>query len=72
MINNTILVGYARRANAGATIKISINKQAFEDCNAYHTSDGQTYIPLVISISALRKVIDGERAVTTLSQEVNG
>ena len=64
------LVGYMRRANAGAAIKISINKQAFEDCNSYTTSDGQTYIPLVVSLSALRKVIEGERAVTTVSQIV--
>lgn len=64
------LVGYMRRANAGAAIKISINKQAFEDCNTYTTSDGQTYIPLVVSLSALRKVIEGERAVTTISQVI--
>jgi len=64
------LVGYLRRGNAGGAIKISINKQAFEDCNSYTTSDGQTYIPLVVSLSALRKVIEGERAVTTVSQIV--
>ena len=64
------LVGYVRKANGGGAIKISINKESFEDCNTYTTSDGQTFIPLVISLSALRKVIDGERAVTTLSQIV--
>ena len=64
------LVGYVRRGNGGGAIKISINKQAFEDCNTYTTGDGQTYIPLVISLSALRKVIQGERAVTTVSQIV--
>jgi hypothetical protein len=62
------LIGYARRANAGGAIKLSINKQALLDCNIYTTSDGQEYIPLVISLSALRRVIDGERAVTTISQ----
>ena len=62
------LIGYARKANAGGAIKISINKQAFEDCETYITSDGQEYIPLVISLHALRRVIDGERAVTTISQ----
>ena len=62
------LVGYARRANAGGAIKISINRGAFEDCTSYTTSDGQEYIPLVISLSALRRVIEGERAVTTISQ----
>ena len=62
------LIGYARKANAGGAIKISINKGAFEECTSYITSDGQEYIPLVISLHALRKVIDGERAVTTVSQ----
>lgn len=64
----TTLVGYARKANAGGAIKISINKRAFEDCETYTTSDGQQYIPLVISLSALRRVMDGERVVTTVSQ----
>ncbi len=62
------LIGYVSKANAGGAIKISINKQAFEGCETYTTSDGQEYIPLVISLHALRKVIDGERAVTTVSQ----
>lgn len=64
----SLLVGYVRRSNAGGAIKISINTNAFGDCETYTTSDGQTYVPLVISLSALRKVIDGNRAVTTVSQ----
>lgn len=63
-----LLVGYVRRSNAGGAVKLSINKNAFGDCDTYTTSDGQTYASLVISLSALRKVIDGERAVTTVSQ----
>ena len=63
-----LLVGYVRRSNAGGAIKVSINTNAFGDCETYTTSDGQAYVPLVISLSALRKVIDGERAVTTVSQ----
>tara|TARA_R110000824_G_scaffold363530_1_gene551521 strand:- start:587 stop:817 length:231 start_codon:yes stop_codon:yes gene_type:complete len=65
--NPSLLVGYARRSNAGGAIKLSINKSAFNDCQPFHTSDGQVYIPLVLSLSALRKVIDGERSVTTVS-----
>ena len=64
----SLLVGYVRRSNAGGAIKISINTNAFGDCETYTTSDGQAYVPLVISLSALRKVIDGDRAVTTVSQ----
>ena len=32
------------------------------------TSDGQAYVPLVISMAALEKVLAGERAVTTVTQ----
>ena len=64
------LVGYVRKSNAGGSIKLSINKQAFEDCEVYTTSDGQQYISLSISLQALRKVLDGERTVTTVSHIV--
>ena len=64
----SLLVGYVRRSNAGGAIKISLHTNTFGDCETYTTSDGQAYASLVISLSALRKVIDGERAVTTVSQ----
>ena len=67
----SLLVGYARKSNAGGALKLSINTQAFGDCETYSTSDGQTYVPLVVSLSALRKVIEGERAVTTVSQLIS-
>ncbi len=66
--NRSLLVGYVRKSNAGGALKISINNDAFSDCSTYVTSDGQTYVPLVISLNALNRVIDGERAVTTISQ----
>ena len=66
----TLLVGYVRKSNAGGALKVSINTSAMADCSTYTTSDGQTYIPLVISLNALRKVLDGERTVTTVSQFV--
>jgi len=64
----SLLVGYVRRSNAGGAIKLSINANAFGDCQTYTTTDGQTYTSLVISLDAMRKVIDGDRAVTTVSQ----
>jgi len=64
----SLLVGYVRISNAGGALKLSVNTSAFGDCETYTTSDGQTYVPLVISLNALRKVIEGERAVTTVSQ----
>jgi hypothetical protein len=66
----TLLVGYVRKSNAGGALKVSINTSAMADCSTYTTSDGQTYIPLVISLNALRKVLDGEQSVTTVSQFV--
>ena len=65
--NASLWVGYVRKSNAGGALKISVNTSAFSDCNAYTTSDEQTYVPLVISMAAVRRVIDGERAVTTVS-----
>ena len=62
------LVGYVRRSNAGGAIKVSINSDAFSDCETYVTSDGQEYVPLVISLNALNKVLNGERVVTTIRQ----
>ena len=69
--NKSNLVGYVRKSNAGGAIKVSINIDALSDCNTYVTSDGQEYIPLVISLNALNKVLNGERAVTTISQIID-
>jgi hypothetical protein len=63
----SLLVGYVRKSNAGGALKVSVNTSAFSDCNTYTTSDGQSYVPLVISMAALRRVMDGERSVTTIS-----
>ena len=67
-MNTNLLIGYVRKSNAGGALKVSINTSAFGDCATYVTSDGQAYVPLVISLNALGKVLSGERAVTTLSQ----
>jgi hypothetical protein len=32
MIDGSKLVGYVRRSNAGGEVKVSINVDAFEDC----------------------------------------
>ncbi len=64
----TLLVGYVRKSNAGGALKLSINSSAFADCSTYSTSDGQTYVPLIINLGALQRVLNGERAVTTVSQ----
>lgn len=71
-MDETLLVGYTRKANEGRYLKLSINVDAFKDCDVYTTSDGQRYVALVMSLPAIRKVIEGERAVTTISQTVGG
>ncbi len=69
--NKTNLVEYVRKSNAGGAVKVSINTDAFTECETYVTSDGQEYVPLIISVNALNKVLAGERVVTTISQMVD-
>ena len=71
MSNDTTLVGYVRMTNAGGQIKVSINVDAFKECETYTTGDGQVYVPLIISANALNAVQDGERVVTTIYQHVD-
>ena len=61
------LVGFARKANAGRAVKLSINTSSFQDCATYVTSDGQTYVQLIVSLNALAGIIDGSRAVTSIN-----
>ncbi len=61
--NPTTLVGWARCSKAG-----SLHTEAVSGCSTYTTADGSDYVPLVISMAALRRVIDGQQAVTTVSQ----
>jgi len=67
-MNQSRLVGYVRRSNAGGEIKVSINVDEFKNCEVYTTSDGQQYVALRISLNALNKVLQGERVVTSISQ----
>tara|TARA_B100000963_G_scaffold326942_1_gene314356 strand:+ start:371 stop:589 length:219 start_codon:yes stop_codon:yes gene_type:complete len=68
MDDPNILVGYARKSNSGGQVKLSMNVNAFDNCETYTTSDGQTYVKLQISRAALEKVLRGERVVTTIVQ----
>ena len=67
----SMLVGYVRRSGAGGALKVSVDTEAIQACSTYTTSDGRAYAPLVISLRALQRVLDGERAVTTISQLVD-
>ena len=70
-MNGNRLVGYVRRSLASGALKVSVNVEALNECDTYETSDGQKYVPLVISLASIRKVIDGERGVTVVSQVVD-
>ena len=64
---DSTLVGFARKSNAGKAVKLSINTSSFQDCATYVTSDGQTYVQLIVSLNALSGIIDGSRAVTSIN-----
>ena len=64
---NNILVGFVRKTNAGKALKLSINTSSFADCATYVTSDGQTYVQLVVSLNSISSVIEGNRAVTAIN-----
>ena len=64
---NSTLVGFVRKSNAGRAVKLSINTRSFQDCATYVTSDGQTYVQLVVSLNALTGIMDGSRAVTSIN-----
>ena len=68
---NSTLVGFIRKSNAGRAVKLSINTSSFQDCATYVTSDGQTYVQLVVSLNALTGVIDGSRAVTSINHLID-
>ena len=65
---NTTLVGWARQSQAGGALKISLHQEAICSCHTYTTADGTEYVPLVISMAALRRVLEGQQTVTTVSQ----
>lgn len=62
---DSILVGYIRRSNNGGNLKISINSAALEEVPDKEVNDFGS-ITLAFSKPALYKVINGERAVTTV------
>lgn len=62
-----VLAGYARKVNGGIALKVSVNVDSFNTAPTYTTSDGQRYAVVEMNADSVRKVLNGERAVTTLS-----
>lgn len=57
---STTLIGWARRSRAGGALKLSLHTESVTNCHSYTTADGTAYVPLVISIAALCRVLDGD------------
>ena len=66
-MQNSRLVRFIRKSNAGRAVKLSINSDAFQECSTYVTSDGQTYVQLIVSLNSLNGVLDGTKAVTSVN-----
>ena len=63
---DSLLVGYIRRSNAGQELKISLNVNALSEVKEDPTITTFGAITLAFSKKALMRVIKGERAVTTV------
>lgn len=63
------LVGYFRKMGDG-NIKLSINVEAFKDCEIYRVSDGKEYVSLSLHSNGANKVLNGTQAVSTIYEEV--
>lgn len=61
-----MLTGFIRIDNNG-DLKLSINVDAFEDCERYITSDGQQFVALTIKGQSMRDLLRNERPVTTIN-----
>lgn len=71
-MKNSTLVGYARKSANGGAIKMSISSEAFTAAQKYASKDGKEYVNLVINLAKMQEVINGERAVTSVCQLVEG
>ena len=65
----TVIRHRVNRGYGGALKTLFIKAKELDvDALVVLDSDGQSYVPLVMSLNALEKVLIGERAVTTVSQ----
>ncbi len=62
------LIGYARRSNRGAALKLSIDAGAFDKAKRYKSSDGREFVSLVASADKIGQILEGQKEVTSLCQ----
>jgi hypothetical protein len=60
------LVGYLRKSANGGALKMSISADAFDNAQKYNAKDGKEYVNLVVNLSKMQEVINGDRAVTSV------
>ena len=72
MTTESKLMGFVRRSRNGGALKVSVNQNAFESAERYHTSDGTEYVGMIINLNRLRNLLNGEQEVTAINQIVDG
>jgi hypothetical protein len=65
------LMGFIRKSKSGNALKVNISTAAFKHAVTYSTSNGREYVQLIVPISSLKRVLDGEREYAAVSQLLN-
>ncbi len=65
------LVGYVRKSNGGAALKLSIDAQAFSEAEKFSSRDGREFVQLIANIPKVEEIISGDREVTSICQLVD-
>jgi hypothetical protein len=64
------LIGYARKSKAGGAIRLSLIKEQLDNAETYESKDGTVFVPLLINVDNVQKLIAGDKEVTSVSQIV--
>ena len=62
------LIGYVRKKEESLTISIDV--EAFEKAAKYSAKDGRQFVTLTANADKVAGILDGEREVTSVCQEV--
>jgi hypothetical protein len=64
----TELLGFVRKTKDGKALRIAISVEAFNKAERYISRDGTEFVPMIISLSRLYQLLEGEKEVTNVSQ----
>ncbi len=62
------LMGFVRRTKSGKALRLSISTEAFKKAERYTTQDGTEFVPMIINLSRIYQLLEGEKEVTNVSQ----